>query len=151
MPEKLRPVDYYEWTKSQVETVSEAKYENENLLREWCYSGMTFHTPNGTVCDDIEDNNTTLIQNYGTFETVHAMDPKSTNVALYCNEAIMGNKGGEKQTGFVALFDAPGNETSRHNLERIHMERYQIGPFDSKSKRPILQRSIWRLEKLTRA
>lgn len=142
--------DNYEFTKIQLD-LSPFAHECEAVLRTVQHTGMTFHKQNTTVVKAKFDSNTTVLNDYGRLHCTFAMDPQSTNLATYCQEQIDGKKAGEKPTGSIALFDTEGNETSRFNIERWHMEQYVLSGFNTKSSANMVQSCTLDMEKFTRA
>ena len=148
MPELTH--DSFELTKCQVD-LAEFSHEMESLLRYVQHSGITFAEQNTGVAGDRYATNTVLLNDYGRITVGCAMDPKATNLALYCQKQIDGQNSGEKPTGSIAFFDSAGGETSRFNIERWHMEEFRIGPFNAKSSSNMEQSATIDMEKFTRA
>ena len=142
--------DKFELTKCQVE-IQEFSHEVESLLRYVQHSPITFNESNTSITGDKYGTNTVLLNDYGRLTFGFAMDPLSVNVALYADEQIKGNKAGDKATDSIAFFDSEGNETSRFNIERWHMEEFRIGPFNAKSSDNMEQSCTLDMEKFVRA
>jgi hypothetical protein len=142
--------DNYELTKLQLD-LSPFAHECDAVLRTVQHTGMTFGKQNTTVTKDRTDNNTTIIQDYGRIHATFAMDPKSTNIAVYANDQINGKNKGAKQTGSLMLFDSEGKESSRCNIERCHLEQYLISGLNPKSSANMVLSITVDMEKYTRA
>lgn len=142
--------DDFQLTKCVVE-ITEFAHEVESCLRTFSHSGINFAQQNTTVEGNEYDTNTVLLTDYGRITMTFAMDPQSTNLALYADAQIKGQKAGDKATDSITFFDSEGNETSGWNIERWHMEEFRIGPFNAKSSSNMEQACTLDMEKFTRA
>lgn len=141
--------DSFELTKCHLE-ITEFAHETESLLRSMTHTGMNFHEKNTSVEGDQYNTNTVLLNDYGRINLSFAMDPLSTNLAVYADAQIKGNKAGDKATDSIGFFDSAGAETSRYDIERWHMEEFRIGPFNAKSSTNMVQSCTLDMEKLVR-
>ena len=142
--------DSFELTKCVVE-ITEFAHEVESLLRYIQHTPITFNQSDTSVAGDQYNNNTVLLNDYGRLTLGFAMDPKATNVAVYADAQIKGQKAGDKAIDSIAFFDSEGAETSRFNIERWHMEEFRIGPFNAKSSDNLEQSCTLDMEKFVRA
>ncbi len=142
--------DSLELTKCQVE-ISEFSHEVGNLLRFVQHSAINFNQSDTTCPGDQYNTNTVLLNDYGRLTFGFAMDPSATNVAVYADAQIKGNKAGDKNTDSISFYDSNGAETSRYNIERWHMEEFRIGPFSAKSSNNLEQGCTLDMEKFVRA
>jgi hypothetical protein len=142
--------DSFELTKCQLE-ITEFSHEVGELLRYIQHTPITFNQSNTSVQGDQYDNNTVLLNDYGRLTLGFAMDPQATNIAVYADAQIKGQKAGDKAVDSIAFFDSEGSETSRFNIERWHMEEFRIGPFNSKLSDNLEQSCTLDMEKFVRA
>lgn len=142
--------DDFQLTKCKVE-ITEFAHEVESCLRTFSHSGINFSQQNTTVEGNDYNTNTVLLADYGRITMGFAMDPQSTNLAVYADAQIKGNKAGDKATDAITFFDSEGNETSSWEIQRWHMEEFRIGPFNSKSSQNLEQSTTLDMEKFVRA
>ena len=141
--------DDFQLTKCEVE-ITEFTHEVESCLRSFSHSGINFAQQNSTVEGCEYDTNTVLLADYGRITMGFAMDPESTNLAVYADAQIKGDKAGDKATDAITFFDSEGNETSCWEMQRWHMEEFRIGPFNAKSSQNLEQSCTLDLEKFVR-
>ncbi len=141
--------DQFELTKCTVD-LAEFAHEMEAVLRSVTHTGMTFAEQNTSITGDRFDTNTVILNDYGRIVLNIAMDPQSTNLALYTQQQIDGSNSGDKPTGSIAFYDSEGAETSSYDIERWHVEKFVIGPFNAKSSQNMEQSITIDMEKFTR-
>lgn len=128
-----KQADAYELNKLKIDMPPLAEADM-NMLKRLDYSGMTFQTNATTVTGDFSDNNTVILDNYGQLQLMFYQGTSFTSWAKLANDQIMGKwPAGEKPTGSIERFNHKGDGSTTWHVERYHLQRMEVGPFNSKN------------------